>query len=98
MAPESPLWRAPRIHGELKILGIAISERMSAESCERSADRQLRLRRRLYTITCATPFQRIFKVPTITTRVLFALIVLEHGPREVLHFNVTEHPTAAWSA
>jgi putative transposase len=25
-------------------------------------------------------------------------IVLEHGRRQVLHFNVTEHPTAAWTA
>jgi hypothetical protein len=25
-------------------------------------------------------------------------IVLEHGHRRVLHFNVTEHPTAAWTS
>jgi len=31
-------------------------------------------------------------------KVLFVFIVLEHGRRKVLHFNVTEHPTAAWSA
>ncbi|MGH9632227.1 MAG: integrase core domain-containing protein [Bryobacteraceae bacterium] len=39
-----------------------------------------------------------FTVPTITMKVLFVLIVLEHGRRQVLHFNVTEHPTAAWTA
>ena len=38
-----------------------------------------------------------FTVPTITMRVLFVFIVLEHGRREVLHFNVTEHQTAAWT-
>jgi len=27
MAAANPLWRAPRIHGELKMLGIEISER-----------------------------------------------------------------------
>jgi putative transposase len=27
MAAANPLWRAPRIHGELKMLGITISER-----------------------------------------------------------------------
>jgi hypothetical protein len=27
MVAANPLWRAPRIHGELKILGIVISER-----------------------------------------------------------------------
>ena len=39
-----------------------------------------------------------FTVPTITMRVLFVFLVLEHGRRQVLHFNVTEHPTAAWTA
>jgi transposase InsO family protein len=36
--------------------------------------------------------------PSITMRVLFVLIVLEHDRRKVLHFNVTEHPTGAWTA
>jgi hypothetical protein len=27
MVAANPLWRAPRIHGELKMLGIVISER-----------------------------------------------------------------------
>src|SRR6201997_2036339 len=31
-------------------------------------------------------------------RVLFVLIVLEHDRRKLLHFNVTEHPTGAWTA
>jgi hypothetical protein len=39
-----------------------------------------------------------FTVPTVTMKVLFVFIVLEHRRREVLHFNVTEHPTAAWTA
>jgi transposase InsO family protein len=28
--------------------------------------------------------------------VLFVFLVLEHRRREVLHFNVTDHPTSAW--
>jgi hypothetical protein len=39
-----------------------------------------------------------FTVPTITMRVQFVFIVLEHGRREVLHFDVTEHPAAAWTS
>jgi transposase InsO family protein len=39
-----------------------------------------------------------FTVPTVTLRVLFVFVVLEHRRREVLHFNVTDHPTAAWTA
>ena len=38
-----------------------------------------------------------FTVPTATFRVLFALFVLAHHRRRVLHFNVTEHPTALWT-
>jgi len=37
-------------------------------------------------------------VPTATFRVLEVLIVLAHDRRRVLHFHVTEHPTAAWTA
>ena len=36
-----------------------------------------------------------FTVPTLTGRVLFVLVVLSHGRRRIVHFNVTEHPTAA---
>jgi hypothetical protein len=40
----------------------------------------------------------VFTVPTAGWRVLFVLVVLAHQRRRVLHFNVTEHPTAAWTA
>ena len=33
-----------------------------------------------------------------TFRVLFVLLVLSHGRRRLVHFNVTEHPTAEWTA
>jgi len=39
-----------------------------------------------------------FTVPTITMRVLFVFILLDHDRRKVLHFNVTEHPTGAWTS
>jgi putative transposase len=39
-----------------------------------------------------------FTVPTATFRVLFVLIVLAHHRRRMVHFNVTEHPTANWTA
>src|SRR5215471_4098457 len=39
-----------------------------------------------------------FIVPTITMKVLFVFMVLEHSRREVLHFNVTEHPSADWTS
>jgi len=39
-----------------------------------------------------------FTVPTLELRVLFVFVVLAHERRRVLHFNVTEHPTAEWTA
>ena len=39
-----------------------------------------------------------FTVPTATLRVLFVLVILSHDRRRILHLNVTEHPTAAWTA
>jgi len=99
MAAANPLWRAPRIHGELKMLGIPISER--------TVSRMLRRLRRPPSQTWKTFLHNhlgqmvsidFFTVPTITMKVLFVFIVLEHRRRQVLHFNVTEHPTAAWTS
>jgi transposase InsO family protein len=39
-----------------------------------------------------------FIVPTSTFRVLFVFIVLAHDRRRIVHFNVTEHPMAQWTA
>lgn len=39
-----------------------------------------------------------FVVPTVTHKVLFVLLILAHDRRRVVHFNVTEHPTAPWTA
>ena len=39
-----------------------------------------------------------FTVPTIWFEVLFVFVVLAHDGRRVLHFNVTAHPTAVWTA
>jgi putative transposase len=99
MAVANPVWRAPRIHGELKMLGIAVSER--------TVSRILRTLRRPPSQTWKTFLHNhlgqlvsidFFTVPTVTLRVLFVFIVLEHRRRKVLHFNVTEHPTAAWTS
>jgi len=39
-----------------------------------------------------------FVAPTVTYKVLFVLVILAHERRRVMHFNVTEHPTAVWTA
>ena len=37
-------------------------------------------------------------VPTLTFDRLFAVLVLGHGRRQLLRFEVTRHPTAEWLA
>ena len=39
----------------------------------------------------------LFVVPTVTFRLLFVLVILEHNHRQIVHVAVTEHPTAAWA-
>jgi putative transposase len=39
-----------------------------------------------------------FVVPTSSYKVLFVLVILAHKRRRIVHVNVTEHPTAAWTA
>ena len=99
MVAANPLWRAPTIHGELQMLGVEISER--------TVSRILRRLPRPPSQTWKTFLHNhlgqmvsidFFTVPTITMKVLFVFIVLEHRRREVLHFGVTEHPFAAWTS
>jgi hypothetical protein len=99
MVVANPLWRAPRIHSELKMLGIAISER--------TVSRILRGLPQSPTQTWKTFLHNhlgqlvsidFCTVPTITMKVLYVFIVLEHRRRQGLHFNGTEHPTGAWTS
>lgn len=39
-----------------------------------------------------------FAVPTATFRVLYVFLVLAHERRKILHFNITEAPSALWTA
>src|SRR5437899_12645287 len=39
-----------------------------------------------------------FTVPTALFRILFVFIVIQHDRRRLVHFNVTAHPTAEWTA
>jgi putative transposase len=96
---QNPTWRAPRIHGELVMLGFEVSERSVARWMRRaprnpdSAQRWLTFLRNHRDAIAAMDF---FSVPTITFGVLYCFFVLEHDRRRVLHFNVTRHPTSAW--
>jgi putative transposase len=99
IAMANPLWRAPRIHGELKMLGITISERTVSRILRTiprppSQSWKTFLKNHLGEIVSVD----FFTVPTIRLQVLFVFIVLEHRRREILHCHVTDHPTSAWVA
>jgi len=95
----NPLWGAPGIHGELLKLGLDVSEATVSKY-------MIRHRRppsqtwRTFLENHAKDLVAIdfFTVPTATFRVLFVLVILSHDQRRIRHFNVTDHPTAAWTA
>jgi transposase InsO family protein len=99
MAAANPLWGAPRIHGELLTLGIDVSERtVSRLMPKRSRPPSQTWRTFLTNHVQDLVSIDFFTVPTVHLRVLFVLVVLTHHRRRVIHFNVTEHPTATWAA
>src|SRR6267142_5479932 len=40
--------------------------------------------------------KRLFVVPTISFRLLYGLLILQHDRRQILWLGVTAHPTAEW--
>jgi putative transposase len=98
MCRANPLWGAPRIHGELLELGIEISETTVAKHMiRRGKPPSQSWRTFLLNHAKETIALDFFTVPTATFKVLFVLIVLSHDRRRILHFNATEHPSAAWA-
>jgi len=99
MAVANPLWGAPRIHGELLKLGIEISQRTVGRLMPtRGKPPSPTWRSFLDNHVSDLASVDFFTIPTVTFRVLFVLVVLRHDRRRIVHFNVTEHPTAEWTA
>jgi hypothetical protein len=40
----------------------------------------------------------LFVVPTVSFRLLYGLLIMGHGRRQILWLGVTAHPTAEWIA
>jgi hypothetical protein len=99
MTEANPLWGAPRIHGELGKVGIAVSERTVSRLLRRHRRPPSQTWRTFLTNHVASLVSMdFFTVPTLTGRVLFVLVLLSHHRRRVVHLAVTEHPTAVWTA
>ena len=98
MRSANPLWGAPRIHGELRTLGIEVSQTTVAKYLQRQRTPPSPTWRTFLTMHVSQlAAMDFFTVPTATFRVLFVLIVLSHDRRRVVSVNVTCHPTAAWT-
>ena len=99
MVAENSTWGAPRIHGELKMLGFEISERTVLRwmrRAPRSPEPAKRWAAFLSNHSEAIAAMDFFTVPTITFGVLYCFFVIAHDRRRILHFNVTKHPSSAW--
>ena len=92
-------WGAPKIHGELLKLGIDISERTVSGCLRRQLPKPPSQAWRAFIKNHMTDMVAVdfLVVPTIRFRMLFVFVVLSHAQRRVVHFNVTEHPTAEWT-
>lgn len=99
MVAENPTWGAPRIHGELQMLGFDVSERTVSRWVRRAprspepAKRWLAFLRNHRELIAAMDF---FTVPTVTFGVLYCFFVIAHDRRRILHFNATRNPTSDW--
>jgi hypothetical protein len=99
MSVANPLWGAPWIHGELLKLGIDVGQTTVAKYMAR---------RRLATVAGLKTFLRnhadgiasmdLFVVPTISFRLLYGFLILQHSRRELLWLGVTARPNAHWIA
>jgi putative transposase len=90
MSKANALWGAPRIHGELQKLGIEISQAAVCKYLGRrrkppSQTWRSFLDNHLRSLVSVD----FFIVPTVTFKVLFVFVV---------HINVTDAPTAQWTA
>ena len=95
----NPLWGAPRIHGELLKLGIDAGQTTVAKYKSRwrrppSQGWKTFLRNHADGIAAMD----LFVVPTISFKLLYGLVVMNHDRRKILHLSTTAHPSAEWIA
>ncbi len=90
---------APHIHSELLKLGIHVGETSVSKYMVRrrkppSQTWRTFLDNHLKTMVSVD----FFTVPTIRFQILYVFLVLAHDRRRIVHFGVTAHPTAEWTA
>ena len=95
----NPTWGSPRIVAELHKIGTEVAK-STVEKYKPCGERLPSATWRTFLDLHVKELVAIdfFIVPTATFRVLFVFLVLAHDRRRIIHFNVTEHPTAQWTA
>jgi len=96
---ENPLWGVPRIQSELRLLGFEVAESTVAKYRIKVAKPPSQTWK-TFLKNHAGQIASIdfFTVHTMSFRILYCFIILLHDRRKVVHFNVTTHPTAVWTA
>ena len=99
MNMENPLWGAPRIHGELLKLGFDVAQSSVAKYMVKPGKVPNQgwstfLRNHAPDIAAMD----LFVVPTIGFDLLYALVIVRLGRRNLVWINVTTNPTAEWVA
>jgi putative transposase len=99
MARENPTWGRRRIQAELRFLGYEVAELTVAKYMRRPSPRPSATWRTFLEAhigeIVAIDF---FVVPTLAFHLLFGFVILRHHRRELVHVNITDHPTATWAA
>jgi len=98
MATEN-CWRARKIQAELMKLGIRVSLATVSRyvpKTKRDPTQQQRWMTFLRNHKDVISGMDFFVVPTVRFRLLYVWFAIDHGRRRILHFNVTENPTASW--
>src|ERR1019366_5825164 len=99
MSLANPLWGGPRIHGELLKLGIDVGQTTVAKyMVKRRGPPSQGWKTFLHNHADGIAAMDMFVVPTISFRLLYGLLIMGHGRRQILWFGVTAHPTAEWIA
>ncbi len=99
MSLENPLWGTPRIQSELRLIGFDLAESTVAKYRVRSSTSPSQTWKTFLTNHAKQIAAIDFgATPTLTFRNLYCFIILLHDRRKVVHFNVTAHPTAEWTA
>jgi len=95
----NPTWGSPRIRAELAKLDFQVSAATVRKYRPKGDRRRPSQTWRVFLDHHVKQLVSIdfFTVPTVTFRVLFVFVVLAHERRKVLHFSITEAPSARWT-